>query len=118
MYKYDRFITDNDFSSDQLSTIDLVRNHVTTLNFDDREAGNYSTSLVIDEKITDVFNFETSQFLLFHLTNGSDDLVTNGCFWCFDEIDRTPYEPEVVDGLYTGDYTMTMTTRVRRFWIG
>lgn len=119
-YKYDRFLNENDLTSDQIQAIDGLKVFVKNLEFD-------SELELSNDKVTSVwsnFDFEQGAFLLFHLGNSSGDYESSiqsdevsRCWWCWRRVITNPCHEEFVDGESIGFYQTEQMQRHGLFGI-
>jgi hypothetical protein len=103
----DRFIDDNELTSDQLNSIQILK--------DFNQGVNSLDELEIQKELLQKFDFKTTTILLGQLANQQEDLSLNtkSCWWCWEVVGVTnPCHMEYRNGEAIG-YYQTITVQRR-----
>jgi hypothetical protein len=113
VFKYTRFKNDNSLNGLQVEAIDELLSFVDASDFNE---GNEVLENSLESDVRALFTEEQSDFLLFTLENGLEDVeVSLKCFWCRQWEETAPCHEEFVNGESIGFYT-SGTSTTRRFW--
>lgn len=111
-FKYNRFLNENNLTSDQIAAVQDLKSYVKAVELDsDLELSKESIINIYEN-----FDFEDGTFLLGHLGNSQEDYINTiqkGCWWCWEIIDVTnPCHVEYINGEAIGFYqTVTVQRR-------